>query len=277
MPLRTILSCLSTEGQAHTVLGPAAALARRTDAHLIGLHTLEAMVIYPGIAVHVPETVQTNFTAAQRERAQVVRTLFDERLRGETFTSEWREIKTEAAASPDRMIEAARTSDLVVMARAGSDGDRDDQPYVQERMIRESGRPVLLIPPKLKDPEIGKSVVIGWSSTREAARAVHDVRPLLQDGAEVHIVTVTGSLDHTDSLATELARTLSRHGFKAEVVRRAQDGQSIAECLLQEAFERGADLIATGAFGHSRLFDFVIGAVTLELMRKAERPVLLST
>ena len=40
--------------------------------------------------------------------------------------------------------------------------------------------------------------------------------------------------------------------------------------------ERGADLIVTGAFGHSRLYDFVIGAVTLDLMKDAECPVLFS-
>ena len=66
-------------------------------------------------------------------------------------------------------------------------------------------------------------------------------------------------------------------GLQVEVVHRTPGGNSIAECLLQEAFERGADMIVTGAFGHSRLFDFAIGAVTLELMRKADRPVLFST
>ena len=45
---------------------------------------------------------------------------------------------------------------------------------------------------------------------------------------------------------------------------------------MHEAFESGADMIVTGAFGHSRVYDFVIGAVTRDLLHNAELPVLYS-
>ena len=73
-----------------------------------------------------------------------------------------------------------------------------------------------------------------------------------------------------------MAAALDRHGFKAEVVQRSKSSAKVTEILEREALERGADLIVTGAFGHSRIYDFVIGAVTLDLMRTAKVPVLFS-
>ena len=73
-----------------------------------------------------------------------------------------------------------------------------------------------------------------------------------------------------------LSRALDRHGFKTEVVARTASRGQVAEELEEIAFEADADLIVTGAFGHSRLYDFVIGAVTLDLMRNSRLPVLFS-
>ena len=197
-------------------------------------------------------------------------------MHAEDFVSEWREVHAESMTASDRMIEAAQTSDLVIMAQSDATVDRADQHLAQEQVIRRSGRPVLHVPNGYRAEEMGKSVVIGWSPTREAARAVHDALPLIAKGADVAIVVVHEAADGQYSGSTELARALDRHGIEAEVVPRTARKADIAEMLEQEALERGADLIVTGAFGHSRLYDFVIGAVTLDLMQRAKVPVLFS-
>ncbi|HBB84454.1 MAG TPA: hypothetical protein DC031_14580, partial [Sulfitobacter sp.] len=50
----------------------------------------------------------------------------------------------------------------------------------------------------------------------------------------------------------------------------------VAAALSREAMERGADMVAVGAFGHSRAYDLVIGAATRDLLRHSEVPVLFS-
>ena len=52
--------------------------------------------------------------------------------------------------------------------------------------------------------------------------------------------------------------------------------RSIAAALQDTAEELGADMIVTGAFGHSMIYDFVIGAVTSDLLSSMKLPVLFS-
>ena len=274
--MKTILACLTSKEHTEDVLSAAIPLARRATSHLIGMHTLESLAVYPSVVVHLPQTVYTNFAASQRARSDAIRTIFEDRLAAESFAGEWREVASESMTGADRMVEAAQTSDLVIMAQADETTDPADLYHAQEHVIRRSGRPVLHVPTGYRGMDLGKSVVIGWSPTREAARAVHDALPLLQPGAKVSIVTVAQDDDQRYGGATELARAIDRHGMMAEVVRRTAHRPDIDVILKQEALQRGADLVVTGAFGHSRLYDFVIGAVTLDLMREAAVPVLFS-
>lgn len=272
--MKTILSCLTTEEHADDILSAAVPLARRNMAHLIGFHTTETPVMYPGVYMHIPHSVHSSFESSQQEISKAIQSAFEDRVKNEDFVSEWRCERAQTMTAADRMVEAARTVDLVIMAQADATVDRADQHHAQEHVIRHSGRPVLHVPAKYRGEEIGRSVVIGWSPTREATRAAHDALPLLMEGAEVAIVSV--SHDSEVAGASELARMFDRHGFKAEVVERHPGQSGIAEVLEREALERGSDLIVTGAFGHSRVYDFVVGAVTLELMRSAAVPVLFS-
>lgn len=272
--MKTILACLTSEEHADDILAAAIPLARRHMAHLIGLHTLEALVVYPGVAMHIPDIAYESLAQSQKRTSEAIENIFEERVRSEDFVAEWRSVNARSTTAADRMVEAARTADLVVMAQADKAADRVDQHHVQEHVIRQSGRPVLHVPGAYRGDAIGTSVIVGWSPTREATRAVHDAIPLLAERAEVAIVNIARGGDKDTTGATELARALARHGFKAEVVQRSPSSMTVAEMLEREALERGADLIVTGAFGHSRVYDFVIGAVTLDLMRSAAIPVL---
>ncbi len=272
--MKTILACLTSEEHADDILSAAVPLARRHMAHLIGLHTLEALIVYPGVAMHVPDIAYESMAQSQKRTSDAIEKVFQDRVRAEDFVSEWRSVRAQSVTAADRMVEAARTSDLVVMAQADKATDRVDQHHVQEHVIRHSGRPVLHVPSGYRGDAIGNSAIIGWSPTRESTRAVHDAIPLLSEGADVAIVHIARGSDQDTTGASELARALDRHGFKAEVVQRPTSTTSVAEMLKREALERGADLIVTGAFGHSRVYDFVVGAVTLELMGSATLPVL---
>ena len=48
----------------------------------------------------------------------------------------------------------------------------------------------------------------------------------------------------------------------------------MAETILNQAGVRSDDLIATGAFGHSRGYDLIIGGATNTLLATAAIPVL---
>jgi nucleotide-binding universal stress UspA family protein len=277
MTPKTILACLTTEECASDLARVGIALAERWGAHLIGFHTIEALMVYPGIAMHMPPSAYSAFDEAQGEMADRIAAIFRRATAAQNFASEWRLVRAESVMAADRMVESARVSDLVLMARIDRSSERPDQHRAQEAVIRRSGRPVLMVPPEI-DPPSGEGVVVGWTETPECARALWDVLPLLQPGARIRLVTVDGAgrLGERGEAITEAAAALDRHGFEVEIERLPSGGQSVAEILQDEAFEMGADLLAVGAFGHSRAYDFVLGAVSGDLLRAGRMPVLFS-
>lgn len=280
MTAKTVLACLLNQASATVVSDAAATLARRFDAHLTGLHTLEAIVVYPGVAMYVPGPTFETFNEAAKADGEAIGAIFQAAARRAGTDCEWRMIHGGAAAAADRMIESARAADLVVMARPDTDADRVDQRHAFDRVVREGGRPVLLVPPRglLAGGGIGRTVVIAHAPTREASRAAFDAVPFLEPGAEVHLVHAGDERDEMrDAAMTDLAGALSRHGAKVTLTHRAPRGRSVAKVLTDEAAEIGADLIVAGAFGHSRTYDFFLGATTGELVRTADIPVLFST
>ena len=256
----------------------ATGIARRTGAHLIGLHTIEALVVYPGIAMHIPPPVYEQFSDNQKDEAARLKDIFVRHTEHEDFISEFRLLHTRSTTASARMIDSARSADLVIMAQEDKEADRADQLHVQDDVIRNSGRPVLVIPQDYNGAEIGNSLLLGWCETREATRAAHDLMALAAPGAKMCLLSI--GAQNKDALADHganaMARTYAHHGFDATTIHRETSERSICDALHHEALEQGADVIVTGAFGHSRSYDFIIGAATRDLLRHATLPVMFS-
>ena len=279
MSLGTILVCLTTQHHAETLMKLAVPLARKHNAHLIGVHTLEALVVYPGIAMHIPAPAFESFNKSQAEEAEAIRGIFDTHTKNEDFPSEWRLLKAQSTLATDRMVESARTVDLVIMSHEDDEIERYDQRNARRTVIRESGRPVIVVPLGYEGPTVGENILLGWSNTREAARASHDLLTVADEGGAVCILQVGAApkaeLASPDTI--ELANMYARHGLQVSLEQREGAAQSVAEVINQTAFEKGADLIVVGAFGHSKAYDFVVGAATYDLLDKAKCPVMFST
>lgn len=278
MGLKTIMVCLTTLENTETLLKVAAPLARKHNAHLIGLHTIEALLVYPGIAMHIPEPAFATFNASQKKDSEAIEKIFAKHTANEDFVSEFRLVHAEAVTAGERMVECARAADLVIMAQEDKEHDRYDQRHAQIQVIRESGRPVIVVPLEYDGPGIGSTLLLGWSDTREAARAAHDLLGLADANANLTVLRVGKAPQDalSDGDAIDVVEMFARHGLKTTLEYREPMGLSIADVLNKMAFEMGADLIATGAFGHSRAYDFVIGATTHALLKDQKLPVLFS-
>jgi nucleotide-binding universal stress UspA family protein len=115
-------------------------------------------------------------------------------------------------------------------------------------------------------------VVIGWKDTREARRAVQDALGFLREAIRVTVVETCQSgeeaaaQEHIDDVARYLTRHLIGGGPRVII---HQEGSGAAQ-LIRLAQDEGADLIVTGAYGHSRLGE-VFGGMTRDLL--ASSPV----
>ena len=129
-------------------------------------------------------------------------------------------------------------------------------------LVLQTGRPVLTVPPEIQSLA-AKRVVIAWKDTREARRAVQDALPFLQGANEIIVMEVieTGSEQDSVSRLKDVAGYLSRHGIAAvaEWVRPVEDSPSGG--LIRVVEEQSIDLIVSGAYGHTRLGEWMFGGM----------------
>lgn len=174
---------------------------------------------------------------------------------------------------PDLFIDYARLRDLTIMPVPES----YDQWYA-EAMVFGSGRPILILPttPRSRPFELG-NLAVAWDFSRAAARAVADALPLLEKAKNVRVVTVINekALD-TKHSAEELAKHLTRHGIDIVLDKVNAKGKPIGEVLEAYVLSHGIDLLAMGAYGHSRWREFVLGGATKSLMSRPPLPILFS-
>ena len=75
---------------------------------------------------------------------------------------------------------------------------------------------------------------------------------------------------------TILCPWLARHGVKVTVQRDVAADAQIGEVILSRAADHGVDLIVMGAYGHSRLREWVLGGASRTLLSSMTVPVLMS-
>lgn len=177
---------------------------------------------------------------------------------------------------PELVAARARTRDLCVVPLA----ERfDGQQEVAQAAVFGSGRPVLVIGPQTTTPcaEGLGTVVVAWDGSRAAARALADALPVLVQARQVQVLTVVNEKPLAGAgLGAEAVRHLTLHGVSAEAVEVDARGRRIGEALGQHLKDAGADILVMGAYGHSRLREFVLGGATEHMLRAPQAPVLMS-
>jgi nucleotide-binding universal stress UspA family protein len=175
------------------------------------------------------------------------------------------------------IVEQARAADLIVIGREALPGDVY-RTYDAGSVVLASGRPVLVVAPGNYHPDLS-SILVAWKNTREARRAVHDSLPFLKAAKAVHIVAVCGEDDEKAIQAevADVADYLKRHGISAanpEIAR--ANGRDESKVLLGVVREHQADLVVAGAYGRTRLSEWIFGGVTTGLLQNSPIPCLFS-
>lgn len=179
-------------------------------------------------------------------------------------------------AVAEQVTKRARTRDLCLIPLAAPFNGQVD---VAQSAIFGSGRPVLLYKTGQADLPAGSlaTVVVAWDGSRSAARALADALPILQRAKAVRVLTVVDEKPAAVAgLAQEAARHLAAHGVAAAVDEQSAQGRSIGAALDAYVQATGPDLLVMGAYGHSRLREFVLGGATEHVVADPKTPVLLS-
>jgi nucleotide-binding universal stress UspA family protein len=240
----------------------AAGLADKFSARLIGLSALA--IVPPFIA----EGVVIVDDASDLDIAQMKAKLADagksfRAAAGSDRQTEWRSALEDPT---DTLIGDARSADLIVVGQNKSAGDLYRFADNGAALLG-AGRPFFVVPAAVTF-FIGDHVVVGWKETREARRAVQDALPFLHEAKRVTIVEICAN----DQMATarnhvdDVVHYLELHRIKAEARVELQRRGSGADQLVGFAQDEGADLLVTGAYGHSRLNEWMFGGMTRDLL-----------
>ncbi len=169
----------------------------------------------------------------------------------------------------------ARHFDIAVAGQGGDEGGSDDELMVEGALFS-SGRPVFVVPNIHKGPaKLGKAMVC-WDGGLPSARAVAGSIDILKRAGKVEVVSIAGrNLPNEELPGFNITRHLTRHGISA-TLKKLPAAQDIGATLLSYAADSGADYMVMGAYGHSRLREFVLGGATRTILGSMTIPVLMA-
>jgi nucleotide-binding universal stress UspA family protein len=278
MSFKTILAHCNDKRRVTRIAKVAAELAERFGAHLVGLSVAPPQRLIPAGMPGVPDVIVDDARrVAYRAHNAGLREAFLECGKARDLAPEWRECDADTSLSAT-VIAAARRADLVVLAQR--DPAWRDSPHldVDVAVILGSGRPVLVVPNDGLASASARRVLVAWSETREASRAVFDALPLLQQADDVKIVTIRSDefdsrRDHHD---LDICTSLARHDVRCNATELIATHADVGPALTQHAIAHGADLLVMGCYGHSRLREFMLGGASRHQLQHMVIPVLMS-
>jgi nucleotide-binding universal stress UspA family protein len=133
----------------------------------------------------------------------------------------------------------------------------------------------VLIAPQVAPQTIGARVCLGWNGTAESASAVYAALPWLQRADAVRILSADG-YQRRGPGAPDLAAYLALHGVHADIVMFHSVSNSVGAGLLAAARDFGCDMLAMGAYSHSRLRQLILGGVTRHVLEHGSLPIMMN-
>ena len=279
MSYKTILVSLNEVGRLSELVAAAVTLARETGAHVSGLYVVPAVQVYPSVGFEAaPQVFEGNRSFFKENGARVTQA-FEEAMRREGLSFDFHQVDAHTPVIADEVVASGRVADLVIVSTTNPEEITGVERDFVEQTVMALGRPVIVLPYKGKATVSLNEVIIGWNGGREAARATFDALPLLKKAGKVRVVRIDPQKDPSlrGSVAgADLAEALARHGVRAEAQGYPTDGQDEGQALMRCAEDSGAGLIVMGAYGHSRLAEFIFGGATRFVLNRLVCPVLMS-
>jgi len=172
----------------------------------------------------------------------------------------------------ESLVELEPDTRLLVIGKQGETGASLGQQIGRqlEGVIRTMHRPVLVTPPEFTAP---RSAMLAFDGSATARKGVEMLAgsPLLK-GMPIHLVMVGSNTGAAAAQLDQAREELENAGYRAPVAIRAGD---VEPTLHGYQAEHGIDLLVMGAYGHSRIRQFLVGSTTTSMLRTTRTPLLL--
>jgi nucleotide-binding universal stress UspA family protein len=229
-----------------------------------------------GMVAPTPDvTFLESFRAENAAAAERAKLIFDEAARRAGISSDSAVIAATASGAANRLGELAREYDLAILPQSGPDGDVAETLAIEAALFS-SGRPVLVVPYIQSTGLKLDRVMICWDGSQHVARAAADAMPLLRRAGHVDIITIEDRDRRNELAGAKIAEHLARHGLKVELKPIVGVDSNVSDVMLSHAANTSADLLVMGAYGHSRLREFVLGGATRGILGSMTLPTFMA-
>lgn len=286
MTFRRIVTAMDGGRCGSRALSTALALAKAFSAHVDAVHVrVDPIDTIPfageGVSGALVQELIEQTTAESEARAVAGRAEFDATCAAlgvrradlpdpqhAVATAAWRE---SVGREEETLIRLGRVADLLVVGRTEEATDDPGAAVALSAALFGTGHPVLVS--GTEAPRFDGVMVVAWSGSIEAARAVTAALPLLTRAQRVRALVASDDSGRGHDEVSDVAEYLAWHGIDAERLVVAPK-PSVAEALL--AASADACLLVMGSYSHSRLRELILGGVTRHMLDAARVPLLLA-
>lgn len=277
---KSILVCTDGSKYGDTAREYGIHLAQRVGARLAGLHVMDSRMLEGPLMADISGWVGASPYAAQlpqfrellREKGEAVAQAFRARAEELGISAE---VLVRTGHPVPLIIEEARKSELLVIGQKGEHADfiGEMTGSTAERVSRHAERPCLVTPAEFRPISRILAAYDGSGHAGQALELATELSSAMAAPLVLLVVDEKGEPERVRDALTAGLQLARDHGVTADGV--TATGKAGA-AVLRVAEEKGCDLIAVGAFGHSRIREFFIGSAAAQISARAQCPVLMS-
>ena len=284
MAIKTIILPIRDSDVADSLMETAVSMAIRNNAHLDVLYVQnnpEHLVPFASLGVSEKmrqSIIESASMSANKQGADLKQRLeaicarqgMAIQTRGSNADKPSADFLIRQGARDEMIATYGRLADLILVPQPLS---VTPPPSSFEAALRDTGRPVLMVPRKKILVDAGKTLAIGWNASKEAAQAIAAVMGNLQRADKVYVLESEKRMK--DPLnADEACVYLKCHGVTAVSAVFSTKKESAGEALLAKAGELSCDRLIVGGYSRPKLRNMIMGGVTGHLMKNSVIPVI---
>jgi nucleotide-binding universal stress UspA family protein len=274
MDYKTVMVGLALDRPNDACLRVAGDLAERFGAQIIGVAASDIRPPMYFADGDFAQKLLDEEAAAIERRLSELEAEFRAAVERRATALEWRSARSFPAPY---LLHQARAADILVIgARPETLVDPSSAPDPSD-LVMQAGRPLIVVPSAVEWLDL-RSVLVAWKDVREARRALFDALPVLAAAKEVTIAEIpeqNGRRAEALAHVADVAAWLRSHGITANTVVPEKAG-GVTGQLENIAANVGAGAVIAGAYGHSRLREWVLSGVTRHLATESRRCAFLS-
>jgi nucleotide-binding universal stress UspA family protein len=278
-----VVACIDGSEAALAVCDYSAWASQRMGAPLMLLHVLDAEK-YPArtdmsgsIGLGSREQLQEELVSLDQERSKLAlkhgHVLLDEAEKRVLADGMDKAVKRQRHDDlAGSLVELEADSQLFVMGLHGESSAAAGRHVGSqlETVIRSVHRPILMVPDEYVQP---RSAMLAFDGSATAFRSIEllSATPVFR-GMPLHLVLVgADTAEHQEQLK-RAKRLLSEQGSEIHLAIRKGD---VEQTLHAYQEEHNIDILIMGAYGHSRIRQFLVGSTTTRMLETAKKPLVI--